>query len=76
MLHWQSATDPAIADEITLLQVYKQSKTQPQFTELPKSYNQTIYQTTDKTGVKIGQFVRHDVAELQGLESVPVEMRP
>jgi len=76
VLHWQSATDPAIADEITLLQVYKQSKTQPQFTKLPKSYNQTIYQTTDRTGVKIGHFVRHDVAELQGLESVPVELRP
>ena len=76
VLEWETANKPSIADEITLLQVYRKSKSPPLLTKLPSIYNQPIYATTDQTKVSIGHFVRKDVADIQGRKSIPVHMRP
>jgi hypothetical protein len=68
---WQQATDPKIADEITLLHLYRRTQNRPAMVNLPNTYNCVVHSKTDTSDTVIGHFLRPDQAEIQGLKSTP-----
>ena len=72
---WQQATDPEVADEITLLHLYRRTQQPPSMEYLPSTYNSVVHSETDTSDTVIGHFLRPDEAKKNQLDSVPINKR-
>jgi hypothetical protein len=72
---WKQATDPTVADEITLLHLYRKTQQKPTMEALPSAYNCVVHSATDTSDTVIGHFLRPDEAKRKHLDSVPIANR-
>lgn len=72
---WQQATDPKVADEITLLHLHRKTHNRPTMERLPNTYNCVVHSASDTSDTVIGHFLRPDEAKRNNLNSVPIDQR-
>lgn len=67
---WKKVTTTSTPDEITLLNIYRNSNTKPKMHSLPPEYNQVVHAGTDLSKLVIGHYIRPDIAPSRGVKPI------
>lgn len=67
---WKNITTTSTPDEITLLNVYRNSANKPKMQPLPSEYNQVVHSGTDLNSLIIGHYIRPDIAPSRGVKPI------
>ena len=67
---WQKITTSSTPDEITVLNLYRNTTNKPKMHKLPTAYNQVVHSETDKSKLVIGHYIRPDIAPTRKVKAI------